>query len=152
MYNVIFYDKTKVVPESRTTPRYVFDYTTGNDTYTTAAYTVDVTYRTPSKFVFNTATSCDGMFAGDSSLDEFAGDMPSLNSANEMFAAAAITSFKGATGGIAQFQSVTDAEEMFSDCEKLVTVDADFSSLLRAADMFKGCTALTSVSGSFNSL
>ena len=111
MYNIIFYEKTKDL------------------TYEVAGGTKTITYRVPTKFVFNTATNCDYMFAGDNLMDDVNIDMISLNSAVSMFENSDITSVKsheeideetGTTISIpANFSSLTIADSMFSNCPNL---------------------------------
>lgn len=152
MYNVIFYGDKK---EKTTTIEYVERvYTDDQGNYTDTIKTQEITksYRVPEKFVFETATNCDGFFVMYDILDEFRADMRSLNSAASMFASSSITSFSGGTGGIADFKSLTNANDMFRKCGNLVSIKMDASSLQTVEGFVEGCTSLQSFKGSLSSL
>lgn len=142
MYNVIFYDKIKSVV--------LTEQVTGEDG-TVSEVSETVQYRVPTKFVFNTATNCDAFLQDNELLDDFVGEMPSLNSARQMFENSAIQTVSG-DNGPAGFPSVTCADEMFKDCLNLTSIDIDLSSLTSVFGLVDGCKNLTSFTGSLFSL
>lgn len=152
MYNVIFYGDIK---EKTLTQDYIErEYTDDQGNYTDTIRTEEVVkkYRVPTKFVFETATNCDRLLFKYDVLDDFKADMRSLNSAESMLEGSSITSFSGANGGVADFKSLTNANDMFRDCQKLVSIDIDASALQTVEGFVLGCTALESFSGSLSSL
>jgi hypothetical protein len=151
MYNVVFYDKIKEV----SSPEEVIERHYNDDgTYTDTITTKEITrkYRVPTKFIFETATSCDKFLQGFTILDSFQADMPSLNSAVSMFEGSSITSLTGSTTGTANFQSLTSANRMFKNCAELVSINIDAPSLVSVEELCDGCSSLQSISGSFKSL
>lgn len=142
MYNVIFYDKIKSVV--------LTEQVTGEDG-TVSETSETVQYRVPSKFVFNTATNCDAFLQDNELLDDFVGEMASLNSARQMFENSAIQTVSGPEGP-AGFPSVTCADQMFKNCTKLTSIDIDLSSLTGVFGLVDGCENLTSFTGSLFSL
>ena len=151
MYNVIFYDKVKEVVESEEVIERRYN---SDGTYTDTVVTNDITrkYRVPTKFVFETATSCDKFMQGFTVIDDFQADMPSLNSAISMFENSSITSISGASGGVADFQSLTSADYMFKNCKQLTSININAPSLVSVEDFINGCESLQSFSGSLESL
>lgn len=151
MYNVIFYDKVKEIIEVEDViiRQYQED---GTYTDTVEVREVPRKYRVPTKFVFETATSCDKFLQGFTILDDFKADMPSLNSAIAMFENSSVTSISGEGGGVANFQSLASADRMFAGCKQLTSINIDASSLVTVEDFVEGCESLTSFSGSLNSL
>lgn len=152
MYNVIFYEKTKTIESETQTANFVWNEETQTFDKIIETSTVSRTYRIPSKFVFNTATSCDRFFANDDKLEYFVGKMASLNSAVSMFENSKITYVKGEGEEPALFPSVTIADNMFKDCSELTSIDINLSSLSKADGLVDGCSKLTSFTGSLESL
>lgn len=151
MYNVIFYDKVKEVIENE---EVIIRQYNADGTYTDTIEIREVPrrYRIPTKFEFDTATSCDRFLQGFDVLDDFKADMPSLNSAVSMFENSSITSISGEGGGAANFQSLASANRMFAGCKQLTSINIDASSLISVEDFVTGCKSLTSFSGSLESL
>ena len=153
MYNVVFYEKTKTIESESQTVNFVWNAETETYDEIVETSTVTRTYRIPSKFVFNTATSCDRFFADDDKLEYFVGKMPSLNSAVSMFENSKITYVKGeGDEEPALFPSVTIADNMFKDCSELASIDINLSSLSKADGLVDGCSKLVSFTGSLESL
>jgi hypothetical protein len=152
MYNVIFYEKVKEVTEIDDI--IIRQYTDEEGNYTDTASTREVVkrYRVPTKFVFETATNCDKLLSGYSILDDFVAEMPSLNSAEGMFSLSSITSFSGENGKCADFNSLTNADDMFKDCKKLTSIKINTSSLVNVSGFVDGCKLLETYVGDFSSL
>lgn len=152
MYNVIFYEKVKEVTEIDDI--IIRQYTDDEGNYTDTASTREVVkrYRVPTKFVFETATNCDKLLSGYSILDDFVAEMPSLNSAEGMFSLSSITSFSGENGTCADFNSLTNADDMFKDCKKLTSIKINTSSLVNVSGFVDGCKLLETYVGDFSSL
>lgn len=152
MYNVVFYDKTKEVETSREVSTKVWNEETQTYDKVIETITTTITYRLPSKFVFTTATSCDRFFINDKHLEEFIGEMPSLNSAVSMFENSKVTLVSGDKGEPALFPSVTIADNMFKRCESLTSININLSSLSNVNGLVDGCINLTSFTGSLGAL
>lgn len=152
MYNIVFYGDIKEV--TRNIPKTEKVWNEETQVYDTVETVESVTYkyRVPTKFAFNTATSCDKFFANDFVMESFAGNMPSLNSAVLMFTNSAVQTVSGEDETVANFSSVTNADYMFKNCKKLISINIALDSLDKVEGLVDGCTSLESFSGSLSSL
>lgn len=85
-------------------------------------------------------------FANLTNLNEFTGDLSSVEDGYNSFAnCASLTTFIG------DVSNATSTDGMFNGCTSLTSVISDFSSATMCGSMFEGCTSLYEISADFSS-